>query len=823
MKIKLLLLVLLCGFLYQINPLQAQDTKGVTQVSNASVAPSGVVRAVVVGISDYQDPNIPDLRFADKDAISFSNYLKSPSGGSLSDDNMKVFINDKATTANFVAGLDWLIEQSKEGDLAVIYFSGHGDIETKTRSQWGFLLTWDSPSRSYVAGAFPVNYLQDVVSTLSLDNKSKVLLVTDACHAGKLAGNAISGSQATAANLAKQFASETKILSCQPNEYSIEGEQWGGGHGAFTYHLVDALYGLADGNQDQKVSLLEVGRYLEDHVTGDVAPQSQLPLTLGNRTEVVATVKPDELTLYKKKKEGNQATLTSVASRGMEDEIVAKADTSVRMEYASFQKAISDKKFLSPAGSCAYDLYLILSKEEALSPLHSLMKRNLAAAMQNEVQQVLNNLLKMNISEITLSNVKKWDKYKDYPILLERAAELLGKEHKMYNVLMARKNLFEGYLMYLSNPNSQNRAFGEQIRDKYFQSLALQPDASHTYLFLSYLYANILKQPDSVEYYARKAMETAPEWLLPYSSTAFLLTFKFKQSDRAKPLIDKALSLDPNSVLALNTLGYWNQSHHNDKEAEKLFEKTITLDSNFIYGYNNLAYLYINSQRYKAAEPLLKKAIALDSTFAHAYNNLGLLLLNTERLKDAEPVLRKAIQLDSTNALPYNNLGLMYMKKGKNKDAENMLKKAISLDSTFAKALTNLGSLYISTRQLKNAEPLLLKSVALDSTDADAFNDLGSYYLETRKYDLSEKFLHKSILLSAANPEVFFQMARLYSAKMQSDQALQYLDNALEKGFRDYDRILMEPDFDVLRKSEEFKQILRKFFPDKDPASPDIK
>ena len=39
-------------------------------------------------------------------------------------------------------------------------------------------------------------------------------------------------------------------MSCQPNEYSIEGEQWGGGRGAFSYHLVDALYGLADANAD---------------------------------------------------------------------------------------------------------------------------------------------------------------------------------------------------------------------------------------------------------------------------------------------------------------------------------------------------------------------------------------------------------------------------------------------------------------------------------------------------------------------------------------------------------------------------------------------
>ena len=34
--------------------------------------------AVVVGISDYQDEDIPDLRFADKDALAFAGFLQSP-------------------------------------------------------------------------------------------------------------------------------------------------------------------------------------------------------------------------------------------------------------------------------------------------------------------------------------------------------------------------------------------------------------------------------------------------------------------------------------------------------------------------------------------------------------------------------------------------------------------------------------------------------------------------------------------------------------------------------------------------------------------------
>ena len=82
--------------------------------------------------------------------------------------------------------------------------------------------------------------------------------------------------------------------------YGIRG---GGGRGVFSYYLVEGLYGLADDNNDQQVSLLEVGRYLEDKVSAAVAPNSQLPMTVGNRTEVLSNVVPDLLAKYQQQAE----------------------------------------------------------------------------------------------------------------------------------------------------------------------------------------------------------------------------------------------------------------------------------------------------------------------------------------------------------------------------------------------------------------------------------------------------------------------------------------------------------------------------------------
>ena len=60
--------------------ISAQE-KGASTIPADKTLQPGSTYAIVVGISNYQDEGIPDLRFADRDAEAFANFLRSPSGG----------------------------------------------------------------------------------------------------------------------------------------------------------------------------------------------------------------------------------------------------------------------------------------------------------------------------------------------------------------------------------------------------------------------------------------------------------------------------------------------------------------------------------------------------------------------------------------------------------------------------------------------------------------------------------------------------------------------------------------------------------------------
>ncbi|MBK7344250.1 MAG: hypothetical protein IPJ06_14850 [Saprospiraceae bacterium] len=91
----------------------AAQEKGLTPLAGLNTAQTGSTYAVVVGISDYQDTRIPDLRFADRDAEAFYRIFSD-----LRQEDHWMWISwccstRRTTMAQFASAPDWLWEVSK--------------------------------------------------------------------------------------------------------------------------------------------------------------------------------------------------------------------------------------------------------------------------------------------------------------------------------------------------------------------------------------------------------------------------------------------------------------------------------------------------------------------------------------------------------------------------------------------------------------------------------------------------------------------------------------------------------------------------------------
>jgi hypothetical protein len=233
---------------------------------------AGRLFAVVIGISHYaKGPGqINDLRYADRDATSVLEFLKSPAGGGVADQDALLLLNEEATTQTIRHALFSFLTKPQEQDTVVIYIAGHGAPDPLDPRNL-YLLTADSKPDDMGGTAFPMWQLQDVFDRVL--KAKRVLTFADTCHSYGFSGARASADSRRANNLVNQYlqryaskGQRAVITASDISESSFEDSKWGDGHGVFTYFLLRGLNGEADLNHDGVVTAGELFAYLQQAV-----------------------------------------------------------------------------------------------------------------------------------------------------------------------------------------------------------------------------------------------------------------------------------------------------------------------------------------------------------------------------------------------------------------------------------------------------------------------------------------------------------------------------------------------------------------------------
>lgn len=216
--------------------------------------------ALVVGVGAYKNlPADKQLRYTERDAEAIYSILISPEGGNFRAENVKKLIGSRATLANLRNELEtWLPSVAKEDDRVVIYFAGHGFIFGGR----GYLAPYDFDIPNAETTGYPMDSLGKVAGA-KIKAKWKVLM-TDSCHSGAITPE-------TRPELLNRavLSLDTSLFSLtasRDREQSFESEDFGGGHGVFTYYVVKAFGGAADENGDGIVTADELQDYVRRNV-----------------------------------------------------------------------------------------------------------------------------------------------------------------------------------------------------------------------------------------------------------------------------------------------------------------------------------------------------------------------------------------------------------------------------------------------------------------------------------------------------------------------------------------------------------------------------
>ena len=693
----------------------------ISSVSAAAQSSIANTYAIVIGISSYQDPGIRQLNYSNRDAIVFSEFLMSAPGGSVPKKNIKLLTDSMATIGEVDKAIRWLVNNCQQNDKVFFYFSGHGEMENVTMNKNGYLICYNTPSVAFVNMGLSIDYLNDVVNTIAVQTKAKVVVITDACHSGKMNGDKFKGNFFVGKQLMLKKQNEIRMASCKPDELSNENADWGGGRGVFSYYLINALQGgLADINNDGIVSVGELKAYMDTSMAKDAVLKNngdvQTPVINGAADFELAKVIESERKRIK--------------------EQLKRDSFSVAMLMAS-SAGISEEDDAEPA-----DYFSSQLKKQNLEAITDSLKLNTLGA-ESIVFAIINNLSDNAVSEkaksklLLLKNELKNDKIKLNLVNLDLASTLLD----------AGQSVITNYI---------RGDVAELERRRYYNSKA------NGYDVYIRMFSVALKLSQADRYNSTKAAV-----FLHYFS-GLVLRLKIPLAKNQAPLIQqalaeqkKALALEERSAYIFNELGVLYSMKNNLTEAEKYFKIATTISPRWAIPFINLANLYIGINQLDKATLYLDTAKSLQSGLADLYNGYGIVYEKNKKLLQADEAFHKSIKLNSVNYLPFERLGLLNINTGNYAEADSIIYEA---------ALRKKGYTFNelpNPRHVKfpKLDPVFGIDAIIDPATISSDNIMGHFALGCQafrdfKLEVAETEFRKVIALDPCSPLAYHYLGR---------------------------------------------------------------
>jgi hypothetical protein len=239
-------------------------------------------RAVIVGVNEYEDKSIPALKGAEKDAEEVKNLLTKQGEFEVAPEDF--LIGKDATYENVRRALSDLLWKTDPSPVSLFYFSGHGFQDSYGA---GYIAPWDmEKQRPFVKGID-----MQGVKQLALQSKQKdaVVLILDCCYAGVAAdekglSEALGTAEKAFSGMSGMFESAEKaaevatgvfVFSSSANDQTSRellncchtlGTGEPHAHGAFTFHLIEGLSGLATSEPGGSISVAALRDHISKHL-----------------------------------------------------------------------------------------------------------------------------------------------------------------------------------------------------------------------------------------------------------------------------------------------------------------------------------------------------------------------------------------------------------------------------------------------------------------------------------------------------------------------------------------------------------------------------
>lgn len=539
-------------------------------------------KALVIGISHYQDPAIQDLKWPHRDAGQFAAFLKNNKSFKIEDIDLQLITNAQASSNQILIALERLFEAAHKGDTVFLFYSGYGKINSKTRVIPQYPYFYDTPYTLSEISSFDLHGRFIQMAELLDLHYCAVTNILPIYYSPGISH--VEDKLASRKNLA-DVNSNTLFFNTMPKSFSnTDYENLGQINSSLTDFLLKSLLGLADEDKSTSVEWSELKNYFKKELTKSQACYGLLSISCSSK-RFVSPVKVNQA--YLEPNSGVSAySYSDEHSLLFSPEYLTQPD-SIQLLIKDFLLSVKLGHLTQPEKENALLRCERLLVHESLKGLHSEIKRILVAAFLDESQQAINLYLSSDNQEL-IRRINGSKSYEKYPEYLKQVLRFLPKTHYLYKQVSAKLQYFEGLNLRLHVESNKDPELLNKALEKLKSALEYEPNSSYIYNEIGINYQAQGNTALAIENF-QQAAELSPNWNLPYINLAQL--FIRKDAVKALRIAKHAKLLNPNSSFTQNLLGICYTGVGELQLAETALLKAIELNDNNFQAYYNFACL----------------------------------------------------------------------------------------------------------------------------------------------------------------------------------------------------------------------------------------
>jgi tetratricopeptide (TPR) repeat protein len=225
--------------------------------------------------------------------------------------------------------------------------------------------------------------------------------------------------------------------------------------------------------------------------------------------------------------------------------------------------------------------------------------------------------------------------------------------------------------------------------------------------------------------------------------------------------------------------GMANERTGDHKGAERLYRRGLSIEPNNVQILNSLGWTLFQDGRTEEAISELRRALAVDPDYVKAHNNLALALVEVGQLDEAAAHWKRSLELEPAPEI-YSDYGFMMAQLGKPQDALAAYEKALELDPGCASAHFNLAVASIQAGALGEAESHY-RAALRAKPNAETYNGLGFVLAaQGRPGEATEQF-QKAIEINPQYTPAYNNLAETLAKQGKLEDAAIYYRASLKE------------------------------------------